>query len=210
MRTRDLARAALFCRPHCHLFLDLHPHRRPLHPPDLRRVFGPGGAGGKCWAPCRWRSTCCWARWACPVFAGFQGGLGALLGATGGYLIGFLLTALTVWGAERWLGRSAPVFLASCLLGLALCYLFGSVWFAGGVCRRLRPCGAGRRAGVVRVPLRPPRPGQAGPGRRPEPGGWPPPWPGARRSPVPPGHKPAPLSHIHGVRLWKGGVGYAL
>ena len=37
-----------------------------------------------------------------PVFAGFQGGLGALLGATGGYLAGFLLTALTVWGAERW------------------------------------------------------------------------------------------------------------
>ena len=65
-----------------------------------------------------------------PVFAGFQGGLGALLGATGGYLIGFLLTALTVWGAERRLGKSAPVFLVSCLLGLALCYLFGSVWFA--------------------------------------------------------------------------------
>ena len=65
-----------------------------------------------------------------PVFAGFQGGLGALLGATGGYLAGFLLTALTVWGAERRLGKSAPVFLVSCLLGLALCYLFGSVWFA--------------------------------------------------------------------------------
>ena len=29
-----------------------------------------------------------------PVFAGFQGGLGALLGATGGYLAGFLLTLL--------------------------------------------------------------------------------------------------------------------
>ena len=65
-----------------------------------------------------------------PVFAGFQGGLGALLGATGGYLAGFLLTALTVWGAERRLGKSAPVFLVSCLLGLGLCYLFGSVWFA--------------------------------------------------------------------------------
>ena len=65
-----------------------------------------------------------------PVFAGFQGGLGALLGTTGGYLAGFLLTALTVWGAERRLGKSAPVFLVSCLLGLALCYLFGSVWFA--------------------------------------------------------------------------------
>ena len=65
-----------------------------------------------------------------PVFAGFSGGLGTLLGATGGYLLGFLLTALTVWGAERLWGRSAPVFLASCLAGLGLCYLFGTVWFA--------------------------------------------------------------------------------
>ena len=65
-----------------------------------------------------------------PVFAGFSGGLGALLGATGGYLLGFLLTALTVWGAERLWGRSAPVFLASSLAGLGLCYLFGTVWFA--------------------------------------------------------------------------------
>ena len=65
-----------------------------------------------------------------PVFAGFSGGLGALLGATGGYLLGFLLTALTVWGAERLWGSSAPVFLASCLAGLGLCYLFGTVWFA--------------------------------------------------------------------------------
>ena len=65
-----------------------------------------------------------------PVFAGFSGGLGALLGATGGYLLGFLLTALTVWGAERLWGRSAPVFLAGCPAGLGLCYLFGSVWFA--------------------------------------------------------------------------------
>ena len=56
--------------------------------------------------------------------------MGALPGSTGGYLAGFLLTALTVWGAERRLGKSAPVFLVSCLLGLALCYLFGSVWFA--------------------------------------------------------------------------------
>ena len=35
-----------------------------------------------------------------------------------------------MWGAERLWGRSAPVFLASCLAGLGLCYLFGTVWFA--------------------------------------------------------------------------------
>ena len=64
-----------------------------------------------------------------PVFAGFHGGLGAFLGATGGYLVGFLFTALTMWGAERWLGKSAPVFLGSAIVGQILCYLFGSVWY---------------------------------------------------------------------------------
>lgn len=36
-----------------------------------------------------------------PVFAGFSGGIGTLLGATGGYLLGFLLTALVIWGWQR-------------------------------------------------------------------------------------------------------------
>lgn len=32
-------------------------------------------------------------------------------------------------GAERWLGKSAPVFLGSAVVGQILCYLFGSVWY---------------------------------------------------------------------------------
>ena len=67
-----------------------------------------------------------------PVFAGFSGGIGVLLGATGGYLLGFLLTTLVVWLAEIALGTSQPVFLASALVGQGLCYLFGSVWYALG------------------------------------------------------------------------------
>ena len=67
-----------------------------------------------------------------PVFAGFSGGIGALLGATGGFLLGFLLTALVMWGAEAALGRSGAVFLASAAAGQALCYLFGSLWYAFG------------------------------------------------------------------------------
>ena len=45
-------------------------------------------------------------------------------------VLGGKLGTLSVAVAERRLGKSAPVFLVSCLLGLALCYLFGSVWFA--------------------------------------------------------------------------------
>ena len=33
-----------------------------------------------------------------PVFAGFGGGPGALLGQSGGYIIGFIFTALIMWG----------------------------------------------------------------------------------------------------------------
>ena len=54
-----------------------------------------------------------------PVFAGFQGGIGALLGTTGGYLLGFLLTALIVWGMEARFGSKAGVFrhgVVSCCL----------------------------------------------------------------------------------------------
>ena len=64
-----------------------------------------------------------------PVFAGFSGGLGALLGATGGYLLGFLLIALVMWAAEALLGKGPLVYLGSAVVGLAVCYLFGSVWF---------------------------------------------------------------------------------
>ena len=63
-----------------------------------------------------------------PVFAGFTGGLGILLGSTGGYLLGFLLTGLVYWLFER-LGHSLWLRVAALLLGLALCYAFGTLWF---------------------------------------------------------------------------------
>ena len=64
-----------------------------------------------------------------PVFSGFRGGLGALLGATGGYLLGFLLTAAVVGAAAERFGRRLPVLLASMALGVLLCYAFGTAWF---------------------------------------------------------------------------------
>jgi biotin transport system substrate-specific component len=64
-----------------------------------------------------------------PVFAGFKGGVGALLGVTGGYLLGFVFTALIVGLAVRYLGRGLPALLGSMLLGLAVCYAFGTLWF---------------------------------------------------------------------------------
>ncbi len=65
-----------------------------------------------------------------PVFAEFSGGLGSLLGATGGYLVGFLAIALCYWVATARFGRGTAVKVVSLSVGLLLCYAFGTLWFA--------------------------------------------------------------------------------
>ena len=59
-----------------------------------------------------------------PVFAGFRGGAGAMLDATGGFLWGFPVGALVYWLTER-LGK-LPAF----VLCQLVCYGCGCVWFA--------------------------------------------------------------------------------
>lgn len=59
-----------------------------------------------------------------PVFSGFRGGIGALVGITGGYLWGFLAVAPVYWALERF--GKLPAMVA----GQAVCYLCGSLWFA--------------------------------------------------------------------------------
>lgn len=64
-----------------------------------------------------------------PVFAGFSGGIGCLLGSTGGYIIGFLFSAILMWLMEHLLGKKKWVLVLSMILGLLVCYLFGTIWF---------------------------------------------------------------------------------
>lgn len=64
-----------------------------------------------------------------PVFAGFTGGIGIILGNTGGYIIGFIFSALLMWGMEKALGKKTWVLALSMVLGLLVCYAFGTVWF---------------------------------------------------------------------------------
>ena len=61
-----------------------------------------------------------------PVMAGMQGGLGAVLSPTGGYVAGYLLLAgCTALAAKS----AAPMRWVSMALGLVLCYTLGTVWF---------------------------------------------------------------------------------
>ena len=64
-----------------------------------------------------------------PVFSGFAGGLGYMMGATGGYIIGFLFSALIMWFMEKVFGRDMKILILSMVLGLILCYAFGTAWF---------------------------------------------------------------------------------
>lgn len=64
-----------------------------------------------------------------PVFAEFSGGLGVLFGTTGGYIIGFLFSALLYWAIEAFFGRKLWVRIVSLILALLVCYAFGTVWF---------------------------------------------------------------------------------
>lgn len=68
-----------------------------------------------------------------PVFANFNAGVAALLGPTGGYLIGFVFSvAITgLFSAIRirnGIVKTAIVY-SGAVLGMAVCYFFGTLWF---------------------------------------------------------------------------------
>lgn len=64
-----------------------------------------------------------------PVFAEFTGGIGIILRNTGGYIIGFIFSALVMWLMEGLFGRKLWVQGISMVLGLLVCYAFGTAWF---------------------------------------------------------------------------------
>ncbi|MCR4905905.1 MAG: biotin transporter BioY [Clostridiales bacterium] len=64
-----------------------------------------------------------------PVFSGFAGGIGKLVGPTGGYLIGFLAAGLIYWAAEKLFGEKPLFIFGAMFLGMLVCYAFGTAWF---------------------------------------------------------------------------------
>lgn len=64
-----------------------------------------------------------------PIFSGFQSGIGVLLGPTGGYVIGFIFSALLMWLFEILFGNNNFIFALSMVIALMVCYISGTLWY---------------------------------------------------------------------------------
>ena len=76
-----------------------------------------------------------------PVFARFSGGIGVLAVTTGGYIIGFLFSALVMWAMEKIPGKKSVIQILSMAAGLIVCYAFGTVWFMAVYMKTSGPVG---------------------------------------------------------------------
>lgn len=88
-----------------------------------------------------------------PVFAQFTSGPAVLFGTTGGYILGFLLSGLLYWGITKAFGEKLPVAVLSMVLGLIVCYAFGTVWFMVVYSKASGPIGVGTALGWCVFPF---------------------------------------------------------
>ena len=65
-----------------------------------------------------------------PVFSSFRGGFQVLAGPTGGYLIRFIFLALIMGFALDHFDRKLVPTIIGMIIGMAVCYAFGTVWLA--------------------------------------------------------------------------------
>ena len=64
-----------------------------------------------------------------PVLAGFRGGLGALMGSTGGYVVGYIFAAVIAGVGSRYWGDRFWKLCVSMTVGFVVCYVFGTIWY---------------------------------------------------------------------------------
>lgn len=88
-----------------------------------------------------------------PVFAGFKSGIGAVLGSTGGYIVGFIFTALIAGlVSDKFKGKLVPTILGM-IAGVIACYIFGTAWFALVYLRQGTPESIGTILGWCVIPF---------------------------------------------------------
>lgn len=83
-----------------------------------------------------------------PVFAGYTGGAAKLLGPTGGYLVGYICLTLTGGYIMERFSYKRIGCLFGMVLGTAVLYAFGTVWFM-----ILMKCGLGYALSLCVVPF---------------------------------------------------------
>ena len=88
-----------------------------------------------------------------PVFAGFKGGVGALLGVTGGYLVSYIFMGLIVIAAEKLFGDRSIVFLIAGVIALIVCYAFGTAWFVVAYAKTAGPISWAAALGKCVIPF---------------------------------------------------------
>ncbi len=88
-----------------------------------------------------------------PVFSNFSGGLGQLIGTTGGYLLGFLFTGLIYWFITSVLGKKLWIEILALVLGLAAVYAFGTMWYIVSYAGNSGSVGLGAALSMCVVPF---------------------------------------------------------
>ncbi len=64
-----------------------------------------------------------------PVFAGFRGGISALLSPTGGFIFGFFLIPLFSYISGLLIKNKATSIISGEIAGLLFCYIMGVLWY---------------------------------------------------------------------------------
>lgn len=64
-----------------------------------------------------------------PVFAGGTSGIAKLVSPTGGYIVGFIFTALIIDLFVKFFGRKLYILIIAMAIGVIVCYAFGTAWF---------------------------------------------------------------------------------
>ena len=64
-----------------------------------------------------------------PVFAGFTGGPGVIVGKTGGFIAGYIACVFLIGLAAERFGRSALVLVPAMTAGALVTYTLGTLWF---------------------------------------------------------------------------------
>lgn len=88
-----------------------------------------------------------------PVFAHFSAGPSVLFGMTGGYIIGFLFTAVIYWIFEKISKDNLIISIISLVIGLAVCYAFGTAWFMVVYTRSSGAIGLASALGMCVIPF---------------------------------------------------------